>query len=318
MSTADRLDDTPLHAGHYADSAQNVAATVIENARLARDTYRMRVDAAGIGRRILPGQFLMVRVAGFDDPMLGRAFAVYDVARDASGDAIGVDFVYLVHGKMTTAFARCQPGQQVELWGPLGNGFTPANVDHLIMVAGGIGQTPFLALGKEALGKQSYGDPARSAPTVQNATLCYGVRTADLLAGADDFRAAGLDLRVASDDGSVGHHGLVTDLLREALDETAGQRRQVVCCGPEPMMQAVAEICAEAGAPVRCRSKRRWHAASASASAASRRSDSRTAQDPKNRGTTSGRASTGRYSTQRRSSGRRLGRARFLPSWRGA
>ncbi|MEM6654504.1 MAG: dihydroorotate dehydrogenase electron transfer subunit [Planctomycetota bacterium] len=249
MNATDRLDASPLHAQHYADRATRVDAAVLQNEPLARDTYRMRVDAAGIGQRILPGQFMMVRVAGVDDPVLGRAFAVYDVVRDASGDAVAVDFVYLVHGKMTTAFARCEPGGRVELWGPLGNGFAAHDVDHLIMVAGGIGQTPFLALGKEALGREAYGDPRRLAPAVDRVTLCYGVRNASLLAGADDFREAGIDLRVASDDGSVGHHGLVTDLLSDLLAETAGTRRQVVCCGPEPMMQAVAEMCSDRGAP---------------------------------------------------------------------
>ena len=237
------LDATPLHASCYADGSEAITATVLENVQLARDTFRMRIDAAVIGGRIVPGQFVMVRLAGFDDPMIGRAFALYDVVSNDAGVATAIDFVYLVHGKMTTALAACEPGRQVEVWGPLGNGFTPPAVDNLIMVAGGIGYTPMLALGKESLGGAKYGEPRRVAPTVGKATLCYGVRTADLLAGADDFRAAGVDLRIASDDGSTGHHGLVTDLLEQVLQETNGQSRLVVCCGPEPMMQAVAEIC---------------------------------------------------------------------------
>jgi dihydroorotate dehydrogenase electron transfer subunit len=80
-------------------------------------------------------------------------------------------------------------------------------------------------------------------PRAKNVTLCYGVRSADLVACDDDFRSAGFDLRLASDDGSIGHHGLVTDLLSQVLDETRGQNRLVVTCGPEPMMKAVAEIC---------------------------------------------------------------------------
>ena len=116
------------------------------------------------------------------------------------------------------------------------------------MVAGGIGQTPFLALGQEYLGKRRYGEPKRQFSAAKKVTLCYGVRTAALAAGVDDFRAAGFDVRLASDDGSIGHHGLVTDLLRDVLDETTGRDRLVVCCGPEPMMEAVAEICHDSGA----------------------------------------------------------------------
>ena len=70
----------------------------------------------------------MVRIAGWNDPLLGRPFALYDVVRDSSGQAVAVDFVYLVGGKLTTALARMQPGQMVEVWGPLGNGF-PADTE---------------------------------------------------------------------------------------------------------------------------------------------------------------------------------------------
>lgn len=248
------LCHTPLHASHYADSAEFSPAAIIENVRLATDTYRMRLDAsspavAKIAQRIVPGQFIMVRVAGLNDPMLGRAFALYDVARDTSGKTTAIDFVYAVHGKLTSALASCLPGQSIEIWGPLGNGIVLPEVDHLIMVAGGIGQTPFVTLGKESLGQQTYGDPVRSAPQVKQATLCYGVRSADRLAGEADFRSAGIDLRIASDDGSIGHAGLVTELLAQALEETTSKSRQVVCCGPEPMMEAAAKVCQQAGAP---------------------------------------------------------------------
>lgn len=110
------------------------------------------------------------------------------------------------------------------------------------MVAGGIGQTPFLALGREYLGGRQYGQPARDVSPTGGVTLCYGVRSEDLLAGADDFRECGIDLRISSDDGSVGHHGLVTDLLEQVLDEQSQTNCRVVCCGPEPMMEAVAKV----------------------------------------------------------------------------
>lgn len=249
MTDRQPLDATPLHAKHYADGASFVEAPVIENVRLARDTYRLRFEAPAIAATITPGQFVMVRLAGIDDPLLGRAFAVYDLSEDRTA----VDVAYLVHGKLTTTLAARQPGDRVEVWGPLGNGFRgdDREIDQLILVAGGIGYTPFLAVGKEALGKETYGEPSsRQRLSAAKVTLCYGVRTADLLAGEDAFRSAGIDLRVASDDGSIGHHGLVTDLLQRVLEETADRRRRVACCGPEPMMEAVAKLSEAAG--VRC------------------------------------------------------------------
>ena len=117
------------------------------------------------------------------------------------------------------------------------------------MVAGGIGQTPFLALGREQLQKRDYGWPPRQVAPSEKVTLCYGARSADLLAGLDDFRAVGIDVRVATDDGSAGHHGLVTDLLSRCLAEAETTTCRVVCCGPEAMMEAVAGISASANVP---------------------------------------------------------------------
>lgn len=238
-----------IAAAYYADRAVMERARVVENVRLARVTYRLRIACPTIARRILPGQFVMLRLAGSDDPLLGRPLALYDTVLDAGGQPIGIDVVYLVIGKMTSRLAFATPGQEVDVWGPLGNGFAVPKAEHLLMVAGGIGQTPFLAVGLEALGRKQYGEPLRKPGSVKRATLCYGVRTADLLAGVDDFRAAGFDVRVSSDDGSMGHCGFVTDLLRELLRETERESREVYCCGPEPMMEAVAEICHLAKVP---------------------------------------------------------------------
>lgn len=233
----------PLHAEFYADAASQGRVQVVENVRIARDTYRVRFECPEIARRILPGQFLMMRIADLNDPLLGRPVALYDVVTDAAGVPSAIDIVYLTLGKMTRQLARCPAGDELDIWGPLGNGFPPLPTDHLIMVAGGIGQTPFYALAQEYLGTQQYGDPPRHMPRARRVTLCYGVRTADLLAGVPDFLSTGVDVRLSSDDGSIGHHGFVTDVMANVLDETRGQNRLVVCCGPEPMMKAAADLC---------------------------------------------------------------------------
>jgi dihydroorotate dehydrogenase electron transfer subunit len=243
LATTVAIDRNPLHADFYADTATQACVPVIENVRLARDTYRIRFECPAIARRIAPGQFLMLRLAGLNDPLLGRPLALYDTVRDAAGNPFAIDVVYLTLGKMTHCLARYRAGDQIEIWGPLGNGFPPVATDHLIMVAGGIGQTPFKALGQEYLGSRHYGDPPRTVPNAKKVILCYGVRTAELAAGIPDFQAAGIDVRLSSDDGTVGYHGLVTHLLRRVLDEDPSENRLVVCCGPEPMMHAVSEIC---------------------------------------------------------------------------
>lgn len=240
-------DVNPLAASCYADRAQQHQVTVEENVQLATDTYRVRFHCPQLAASIRPGQFLMIRLAGCNDPLLGRPFALYDTVVDPSGTPVGVDVVYLVVGKVTRLLSQCKPGDSLEVWGPLGNGFSAEPINHLVMVAGGIGQTPFLALGRQFLGGRQYGKPLIDVPPSQSVTLCYGVRRQDLLAGEDDFRSCGIDLRISSDDGSVGHHGFVTDVLQQVLDEKQGDQKpttavRIACCGPEPMMEAVAKI----------------------------------------------------------------------------
>ena len=204
--------------------------------------------------------------------------------------------MYLVVGKLTRRLAQVGPGAKLEVWGPLGNGFQPAATEHLIMVAGGIGQTPFPAVAREYLGLRSYGqrnvddslrESKADSPMERSAghsnsrselstlarrvTLCYGARSADYLAGVDDFRQLGVDVRVSTDDGTAGHHGLVTEVLRDVLaggNSEFGIRNSelrsppvnsafriphsalhIACCGPEPMMAAVAGIAREHGVP---------------------------------------------------------------------
>jgi dihydroorotate dehydrogenase electron transfer subunit len=218
-------------------------ARILENVPLADRTFRIRLECPDLAAAIRPGQFLMIRLPGTSDPLLGRPFALYDTVLDATGSPVAIDVVYLVVGKMTGLLAEKQPNETVEVWGPLGNGFPDlGGSEHVVCVAGGIGQTPFLACARELLGTRGYGGdaPRRRAKKV---SLYYGVRTASLAAGVDDFRAAGCDVRLASDDGSVGAKGFVTQLL--AADRPAGP---FIGCGPEPMLHALARLTAGWGA----------------------------------------------------------------------
>ncbi len=240
---------TNEHAGLvYADRAGQQRVLVVENVPLARDTYRIRFECPPIARQIVPGQFIMMRLAGCNDPLLGRPLALYDVVRDAAGRAAAMDIVYQAVGKMTRRLAGVQTGTPLEVWGPLGNGFPPTPGQHLVMVAGGIGQTPFLALAKEHLGRERYGEPPRQVPAARKVTLCYGCRSAEYLACVEDFRRAGVDVRLSTDDGSAGRRGLVTDLIGPLVQESEFPCR-LVACGPEGMLAATAKLAGQLGLP---------------------------------------------------------------------
>ncbi len=160
-----------MSSGHFYQHRANVLINCI----LARDTYLIRLDVPELARAIRPGQFVMLRLPGSSDPLLGRPFALYDTVLDKQGQPYAIDLVYLVVGKVTSALAQLQTGAAIDIWGPLGNGFPePVTRDHVALVAGGIGQTPFLAHLRELLGTRVYGGTPRQR--VQRVSLYYGVR----------------------------------------------------------------------------------------------------------------------------------------------
>ena len=218
-------------------------AEVVENLAMAERTYRIRLMCPQIAAAIRPGQFVMLRIRNTTDPLLGRPFALYDTVPDSSGNPIGLDVVYLVVGKLTGLLSEIRAGDTIEIWGPLGNGFPNlGGSERVNLVAGGIGQTPFLAYARQLLGLRGYaGDSAaRQAPQV---TLFYGVRSKSFAAGIVDFLEAGCEVQMASDDGSVGQRGFITQLL-----DSVRPTGPFVGCGPEPMLQALARLTESWGA----------------------------------------------------------------------
>ena len=218
-------------------------ARVLEHVRMAERTFRVRLHCPEVAAAIRPGQFVMLRLPNATDPLLGRPFALYDTVLE-SGVPVAIDVVYLVVGKMTGRLAAVRAGDSLQVWGPLGKPFLDVGApDRVTLVAGGIGQTPFLAYARELLGARGFGGDAPRART-QRVALYYGVRNAALAAGVDDFRAAGVEVHLASDDGSTGTKGFVTQLL-----EAHGATGPLVGCGPEPMLHALAKLAAKWGVP---------------------------------------------------------------------
>lgn len=225
---------------------------VVGHRPIADRTWRIRIESPAMAAAATPGQFAMLRMPGRTDPLLARPLAVYDVFPGPDGRPRYVDFVYTVHGRFTTALAGLPAGESLVAWGPLGNGFDPPAAEHLILVAGGIGQTALLALARERSGQVRYGSPPRAAARSRRITFCWGGRTAAVFGDVADFQAAGCDVRLATLDGTTGVHGTVVDLLGElsaAGAITADTSTRVATCGPEPMMAAVAGWTAARGIP---------------------------------------------------------------------
>ena len=210
---------------------------VTASRQTAEQTYLVEFTAPELAKAVKPGQFVMVRLSGLYAPLLGRPFAVY-TADQKTGR---VQVIYLVVGRMTGRLCQIELGTKLEWWGPLGNGWQAVTAglpcredgypyDHLIMAAGGIGYTPFYLLAQECA---TLSNPPKL-------TLLYGARTKTRLADLSDFQKLGIQVRIATDDGTEGEKGNVADLLNAAVAESFPcQKTVIAACGPHPMLAAV-------------------------------------------------------------------------------
>ena len=222
---------------------------VVSNEQIAENTWKIRLKAHRFISLIAPGQFVMLRLPNRQDPLLGRPFAVYSVSPQ-SGFA---DVIYLTVGRMTNRLCEVRANDILEMTGPLGRGweaideqetFDPQTVaynesalmtEHLIMIAGGIGQTALYMLAGEFL-KNGPIRPKRSV------SLLYGARTESRLCCINDFDELGVNIHLATEDGSRGYKGFATDMLAEVFEmsQIPAERTKIVCCGPQPMLRAAA------------------------------------------------------------------------------
>jgi dihydroorotate dehydrogenase electron transfer subunit len=229
-------------------------ALILENQEYRPWLFRLRLAIQEIASAIRPGQFVMIRSAWGNDPLLGRPLALYDLGRDEAGEVTSIDVIYQLFGRGTKRLSQMQPGDKVRVWGPLGHSFSiDPGASRIWFVAGGVGYTPFLALADWWQGKTAFGGSAAgSSPGSLSISMIYGARSKSLLPPLDDFRAAGVELQICTDDGTEGAPGRVTDVMTRRWNDlnTASRPDLIVTCGPEPMLAAVAAWCAERD--VRC------------------------------------------------------------------
>jgi dihydroorotate dehydrogenase electron transfer subunit len=219
--------------------------SVTANERLG--AYRVLRAADPAGPEPAAGQFAMLAAAdrwgaGVDErPYLPRAFSY---ARWRDGEA---HFLLEDVGPGTRRLSELHQGEGLWLLGPLGQGFTaPEQGRRALLVGGGVGIAP-LAIWQDQLNSVGQRNPVGAAQP----GCAPAERAAVLLGFRDGAHAAGaallVDPRLASDDGSVGHRGLVTDLLSAELGRDA--HASVYACGPPAMLEAVRALCAERDVP---------------------------------------------------------------------
>jgi dihydroorotate dehydrogenase electron transfer subunit len=208
--------------------------TVVSNDVVAAHTYLMILDCPDIASEARPGQFIMLRVTSAADPLLRRPFSI--AGATAAGHLL---ILYRVVGRGTRMMSDLRPGKRAPVLGPLGNGFKlPRGNEISLLVAGGMGIAPLCFL---------------ASRMDSGLHLLAGYGSADQMIPLEYVGIPHIHPLLATEDGTVGHHGLVTDLLEiNAINRTKpGEKRgtMMYACGPLPMLKAVADLAVKEGTP---------------------------------------------------------------------
>ncbi len=199
--------------------------TVRENQALSSSIYALTLYAPRICEAAAPGQF--VHISCGEGTLLRRPISICDTQ-----DGM-LKLVFTVKGEGTKWLSHRAGGDVLDVLGPLGHGFDMTTLgDRPVFIGGGIGVPPMLKTMKTA--RANGAQP----------TAILGFRSCDAVILENEFRALGT-VYTATDDGSYGIHGFVSDVLNTHLSEFTS----VCACGPKPMLRALAAIAEEAGLP---------------------------------------------------------------------
>lgn len=195
---------------------------IVRREELTNDVILNEIEAPLIAKKAQPGQFVILKT-GEDGERIPLTMAETDKEKGT------ITIIYMVVGKSTALFRDLKVGDfYQDVIGPLGKATHLEKIGKVICVGGGTGVAVLHPI-------------TRALKEIGNDVTCIiGARTKELLILEDQMKSASNDLRVCTDDGSYGHHGFVTDVMKDILDQ--GDIKQVVAIGPVPMMRAVSNI----------------------------------------------------------------------------
>jgi len=199
---------------------------IVSNEKICPRFHKLELDAPVIARAIKPGQFIHIKVTETLIPFFRRPFSVYRAQKY-------IAVLYEAIGLGTTALATRKKGEYLDVLGPLGNFFTlpPKGTKQVVMIGGGIGVAPFLML-SDVLAKKSF-----------EMILLYGGRTKGHVYSMEAFKKNGCKVYIATDDGSVGTKGYVSNLFSKIHPDS--RTTVLYTCGPHVMMEAVQKFSAQ-------------------------------------------------------------------------
>ena len=190
--------------------------------KINEQTFLLKLFSPSIASSGKPGQFCNVKVSERTDPLLRRPFSICNVEGES------IYFLFDIHGEGTKLLSSKKLGDEIEILGPLGKGFVyDGSYDTAVIVAGGLGTAPFpFLINRLAKDKKV---AAFVGARSKNLVLQHGLK----------------NISVATDDGSMGFHGTVVDLLKKEISSIAKNKFRIFGCGPNPMMKALQKYAVE-------------------------------------------------------------------------
>ena len=213
---------------------------IINSSHIQDDYYKIVLDAPEIAGNALPGQFVSVKIDGDYQPFLRRPFSIHRAGKG------GLEILYAVVGEGTRILSQKKPGKYLDVIGPLGNGFDyqrpTASDERPILVAGGMGVAPLMFLAEQLVCRPSF-------VVRRNILVLLGAKNKNQLLCEKEFKKIGCEVKIATDDGSKGLKGKVTDLLKQSRTTNDGRRTTIYSCGPRPMLRQISRISVEYSIP---------------------------------------------------------------------
>lgn len=206
-----------------------VQSVITEIKKVAPGCFRVKLAASMIAAAAKPGQFIQIRVADelSVDPLLARPISIYRINKEEGS----ITVLFRVVGRGTKMLAAKRKGETLAIWGPIGNGFEiPEDAGNIALIAGGIGMPPLFCL-QEQLGL---------LPDAPPITLFYGGKTNKDLLEMELWGKNHVPMKVATEDGSFGFKGFVTELFIK--EHQINNYDYIVACGPTPMLGEVQKI----------------------------------------------------------------------------
>jgi dihydroorotate dehydrogenase electron transfer subunit len=220
--------------GSWENKVRQLQAKILANDKVAPHAYRMRVASAYLARATKPGQFFEVRCHDGTEPLLRRPFSCHRIVKG------GVEILYEVVGRSTDLLSLKEKGEMLDVIGPIGNGFDLRSAKYErrspILMAGGMGVAPLLALAEEL----AYNERRKGGR--RKIRVLAGAGTKNGLLCVDDFRRLGCEVTIATDDGSAGKKGFITGCLKPMLSTMDYRLWTIYACGPAAMLEAAAKI----------------------------------------------------------------------------